>query len=158
MHSRASLALGIGLMLVSGYGVIAAWAWPWKAALFPLAIGIPVFVLAAVEVLWVLLGTTQRGETKDFQFSQELPDREVLKRSAVAGAWIAGLFAAIVLFGFPIAVPLFVFLYLKLQGKEGWILCVVFTAAVWVFFYGLFDQLLHLPFPQGWLLEWSGLS
>lgn len=154
MHSRASLALALGIMAVSGYGVIAAWAWPWKAALFPLTIGIPVFVLAAVEVLWVLLGTTQRAETKDFQFSQELPDREVLKRSAVAGAWIAGLFAAIVLFGFPIAVPLFVFLYLKLQGKEGWILCVVFTAAVWVFFYGLFDRLLHLPFPAGWALTW----
>jgi hypothetical protein len=33
----------------------------------------------------------------------------------------------------------------------------VFTAVVWGFFYGLFDRLLHLPFPQGWLLEWSGL-
>ena len=152
MHSRASLVLGIGLMVVSGYGVIVAWAWPWKASLFPVAIGIPVFVLAAVEVLWVALGRTERGETKDFQFSQDLPDREVLKRSAVGAAWIAGFFAAIVLCGFPIAVPLFVFLYLKLQGKESWRLSATFTAAVWLFFYGLFDQLLHLPFPQGWLV------
>jgi hypothetical protein len=62
------------------------------------------------------------------------------------------LLAAIVLLGFSISVPLFVFLYLKLQGKESWILSVVLAAVAWVFVYGLFDQLLHLPFPQGWLL------
>jgi hypothetical protein len=162
MHSRASLALGLGVMAISGYGVIAAWFWPWKAALFPLAIGIPVFCLAAIEVLWVLFGRIEpaggRGETKDFQMSHDLPDREILRRTAVAAAWIVGFFAAIVLLGFPIAVPVFVFLYLKLQGKESWLLSGLFTAAVWLFFYGLFDQLLHLPFPDGWLLTWSGLS
>jgi hypothetical protein len=49
-----------------------------------------------------------------------------------------------------------VFAYLKLQGKEGWIFTTVFTAWVWAFFYGLFDLLLHLPFPPGVLLEWLG--
>jgi Tripartite tricarboxylate transporter TctB family len=158
MHSKASLGLALGIMAVSGYGVIAAWAWPWKASLFPLAIGIPVFCLAALEALWVLFGRIGRGETKDFQFSHDLPEREILRRTGVAALWILGLLAAIVLLGFPLAVPLFVFLYLKLQGEEGWIFCAVFTAAVWVFFYGLFDRLLHLPFPEGWLLTWSGLS
>jgi len=157
MHSKASLALALGIMAISGYGVIAAWSWPWKAALFPLVIGIPVFCLAAAEALWVLLGSSERGETKDFQFSHELPQREVLKRTAVASGWIIGFFAAIVLLGFPFAVPLFVFLYLKLQGKEGWLFSAVFTAVVWLFFYGLFDRLLHLPFLDGWLLTWFGL-
>jgi hypothetical protein len=156
MHSKASLALALGIMAVSAYGVIAAWSWPWKAALFPLAIGIPVFCLAAAETLWVLLGTTERGETKDFQFSHDLPEREILKRTGLAASWILGFFAAIVLLGFPIAVPLFVFLYLKLPGKESWLFSAIFTAAAWLFFYGLFDRLLHLPFPDGWLLTWLG--
>jgi hypothetical protein len=158
MHKNASLALALGVMALSGYGVIAAWFWPWKAALFPLVIGIPLFVLSAAEALWVLLGTTERAQVQDFQISHDLPNREVVRRSAVAAGWIVAFFAGIVLLGFAIAVPLFVFLYLKLQGKEGWILSLVFTAVAWGFFYGLFDQLLHLPFPQGWLLEWSGLS
>lgn len=156
MHSKASLALALGIMAISGYGVIAAWSWPWKAALFPLVIGIPVFCLAAAETLWVLLGTTERGETRDFQLSDHLPPRETLRRTGVAFGWILGFFAAIVLLGFPVAVPLFVFLYLKLQGKEGWLFSVVFTAAAWLFFYGLFDRLLHLPFPDGRLLTWFG--
>ena len=156
MHSKASLGLALGIMLVSGYGVIAAWAWPWKAALFPLVIGIPVFCLAAAESLWVLFGSTERGETKDFQLSDHLPPRETLRRTGVACGWILGFFAAIVLLGFPLAVPLFVFLYLRLQGREGWLLSALFTAAMWGFFYGLFDRLLHLPFPDGWLVTWFG--
>jgi len=35
---------------------------------------------------------------------------------------------------------------------------IVLTAAVWGAFYGLFDMMLHLPFPAGWLLEWLGLA
>ena len=76
----------------------------------------------------------------------------------MAFAWILGFFAAIVLLGFPIAVPLFVLLYLKGQGREGWVLSIVMTVAVWGLFYGLFDRLLHLPFPAGWLLTWLGFS
>ena len=158
MHSKASLGLALGIMIVSGYGVIAAWSWPWKAALFPLVIGIPVFCLAAAEVLWVLLGSTPREQAMDFQLSTHLPLKTMLQRTLVAVAWIVGFFAAIVLVSFPIAVPLFVFLYLKLQGREGWVFSTVFTLAVWVFFYGLFDQLLHLPFPDGWIQVWTGLN
>jgi hypothetical protein len=156
VHSRASLALGLIIMVVSGYSMAAAWAWPRKAALFPLVIAIPLFCLAAIEVLWVLFGATERGEAKDFQFARDVPEREALRRSAGAAGWILGFFAAIVLLGFPIAVPLFVLLYLLLQGKEGWTLSIVFTAAVWGFFYGVFDRVLHLPFPQGWIFEWLG--
>lgn len=154
MHSRASLGLALGVMAVSGYAVIAAWFWPWKAALFPLVIGIPLFVLSAAEAAWVLFGKTERSEVQDFQLTRDVPERELVRRSATAAAWIVGFFAAIVLFGFPVAVPLFVFLYLKQQADEGWIFSTVFTAAVWAFFYGLFDRLLHLPFPAGWALTW----
>jgi len=156
MHSRASLALALGVMVASGYAVIAAWFWPWKAALFPLVIGIPLFVLSAAEAAWVLFGKTERGEVQDFQIARDVPEREVVRRSAAAAAWIVGFFAAIVLFGFAVAVPLFVFLYLKLQANEGWIFSAALTAGVWAFFYGLFDRLLHLPFPAGWVL--TGLS
>ena len=158
MHSRASLALGIGVMIVSGWAVISAMEWPWKAKLFPLVIGIPVFLLAAAEVLWVLFGTAPKDQAMDFQLSTHVPAGETVKRTLVAAAWIVGFFALIVLLGFPIAVALFVFLYLKLQGREGWVLCSVFTLAVWAAFYGLFDVLLHLPFPEGWIQSWIGSS
>lgn len=151
MHSKASMSLSILILVASGYGVITAWSWPWKAALFPLAIGIPLFCLAAIEALWLLLGRTERTDTKDFQLSDHLPPRETLRRTGVAAAWILGFFAGILLLGFPIAVALFVFAYLKFQGGERWLFSAVFTAVTWGAFYLLFNRLLHLPFPTGWL-------
>lgn len=156
MHNKASLALAVAIMLASGYGMFTASAWPWKAALFPLAIGIPLFCLAAAEALWTFFGATEaKGQAMEFQMSSH-PERA--RRTAVAIAWMLGFFAAIVLLGFPIAVPLFMLLYLRLQGEEGWILSIAMTLAVWGVFYGLFDRLLHLPFPAGWLLAWLGFS
>ena len=155
-HNKASLALSVGIMIMSAYGVIAATAWPWKAALFPLAIGIPLFCLAAAEALWVLLGKKEtKTEAKDFQLST---GEGSLRRTAIAFGWMLGFFAAIVLLGFHIAVPLFLVLYLKLQGREGWPVTIVLTLAVWGVFYGLFEMLLHLPFPAGWLFTWFGFS
>jgi hypothetical protein len=151
MHKTASLTLSVGVMLLAGYGLFAATAWPWKAALFPLVIGIPLFCFAAVELLWTLFGAPE-PET------QSAPEAGARRRILAAVAWMLGFFAAVVLLGFPIAVPLFLFLYLKLQGGEGWVLSVGITLAVTAAFYGLFDALLHLPFPAGWLLDWLGFA
>lgn len=160
MHSRASIALGAVIMFASGYAIITAWAWPWKAALFPLAIGVPVFFLAMAEVVWGFLGKhAQRdGAAKDFQLSAHLPEKEALRRTGIAIGWILAFFVAIVLLGFPIAIPLFVFLFLKVQGQERWLLSTVFALTIWAIFYGLFDRVLHLPFPAGWIQDWMGLS
>ena len=156
MRRDATIGLSVGVLLLSGYGVFAASAWPWKAALFPLAIGIPMFCLAATELLWALLGAPEK--------SAEVAELELTtggaagRRVLVAAGWMLGFFAAIALLGFPLAVPLFVFLYLRLQGGEGWTVCIVATAAVFGVFYGLFDALLHLPFPAGWLWERLGMA
>lgn len=160
MRNKASLALGIGIMIISAWAVFSAMYWPWKAALFPLVLGIPVFCLAAAEVLWVLFGPgpAPGGKVKDFQLADHLPASVTLRRTLAAIAWILGFFATILLLGFPIAVPLFVFVYVKLQGREGWVLSLIVTLAVWAFFYGLFDRLLHLPFPDGWIQTWLGLT
>ena len=142
MANRASLILALAILVVAGAAVFTATEWPWKAKLFPLVIGIPLLCLAAIESVWSFVA---RGESEPA--TQEPPSRKTL----LACAWIFGFFAAILVAGFPVAVPLFVFLYLKMQGKEGWLFSALFTAAVWAIFYGLFDRLLHLPFPAGWL-------
>lgn len=159
MRIRPSLFFILIIMGLSAWGVVTARAWPWKAALFPVVIGVPVFCLAAAELLWDLFGssTEARGQTMDFQLSQHLPSEVVVRRTAAISAWILGFLLAILLLGFPIAVPLFVFLYLKIQGQEGWALSSILTATAWGFFYGLFDRLLHLPFPDGWIQTWIGV-
>lgn len=145
MARKASLALAIGILLAAGYAVFAARGWQWKAALFPMAIGIPIFCLALIEAIWAF-----RGE--------DGPEEPAPRGIALPWAWMIAFLALIVLVGFPIAVAAFLLIYLKVQAKEGWIFTIVLTALVWGAFYGLFDLMLHLPFPAGWLLEWLGLA
>jgi len=149
MAKKASLALSAAIVLLSGWGVLAALDWPLKAKLFPLVIGIPLFCLASAEALWTLFGSASVEQARDVALTEGAPQ----SRTLVATAWIGGFFAAILLLGFPIAVPLFVFLYLVIQGRERWMFAAVFSAVVWGLFYGLFDLLLHLPFPAGYAVS-----
>ena len=156
MANRASLGLAIVIMVVSGLGIWSALAWPLKAKLFPLVIGIPLFFLALAEVLWVLLAK-KKADTEEFRLSPDQPNDVALRRTFIGAGWAIGFFVAIVLLGFQVAVPVLVFAYIRLQGRESWLFTVIFTAAVWACFYGLFDLLLHLPFPAGLLFGgWSG--
>ena len=158
MHSKASLILGAGIMLLSGAAVIIAMDWPWKAALFPIVIGIPVFCMATAEVIWGLLDPAARSEAMDFRLSAQLPQKIATRRTLLAVAWMLGFLAAIVLLGFPLTVALLVFVFVKFQGREGWVTSGIFTIVVWAFFYAIFDRLLHLPFPAGWIQTWVGLA
>ncbi|MGH8640402.1 MAG: tripartite tricarboxylate transporter TctB family protein [Burkholderiales bacterium] len=154
----ASRILGVAVMLASGAAVVIAMDWPLKARLFPMAIGIPVFCMAAAEVLWGLLRPAERAGAMDFRLSEQLPPKIAVRRTLVTITWMLGFLAGIALVGFPLAVPLLVLLYAKVQGREGWAVSIGLAAAVWGAFYGVFDRLLHLPFPAGWIQAWLGLA
>ena len=120
MPRAASLALSVAIMLLSACAVWNALEWPWKAKLFPLAIGVPLFVLAGAEALWEVFGSPAPVEARDLTLPDDVPVRD----TALAAGWIGGFFAAV----------------------------------TFALFYGLFDSLLHLPFPAGWILEWLGVG
>jgi hypothetical protein len=65
-------------------------------------------------------------------------------------AWLWGLFFAIHLIGFQAALPIFVFLYTKLYGG-GWPTAILLAAGTWGFLEGVFEEILHVPWPEPWL-------
>ena len=157
MRVRPSLLLSLVVMGLSAWAVLTAMAWPWKAALFPLAIGIPVFCLAGAESLLTLFGSRVEGQAMDFQLSEHVPQEVAIRRTLAISFWILAFFFMILLLGFPIAIPLFVLLYLKIQAREGWTLSLLLTAAAWGFFSVLFQRLLNIPFPEGLIQTWTGI-
>jgi len=156
MTRHASLGLALAIMALSAWGIYSALDWPLKSKLFPLVIAIPLFCLATAEALWVILGKNSAASASDFKLSEDQEPAVARRRTLLAAAWTVGFFLLILLVGFPIAVPVMVFTYLKVQGKESWIFSAIFTGAVWLFFYGLFELLLHLHFPDGWLFGGFG--
>jgi len=76
------------------------------------------------------------------------------QRTVAIGCWIVGFFLAIWIFGFVPASAVATFLYLKFGAGEKWPISLVLTAVCWLFFFGVFDYALQLPFPTGTIFEW----
>ena len=142
--------------------IIPATKWPFRTALFPITIGIPVFLVALTDLV---LSVSRKKETppdEGFRKRHGVSSEVEVKVDDPAGAfhrtlsifgWILGFLLLILLVGFEIAAPLYVFLYLKLEGKEGWKLTFIITAATFVFFYGLFVWILNTHFEEGWIFQ-----
>jgi len=143
----AEALFSLGLAALAGYAVAAAWSWPLKAALFPLVIGVPLLVLALMQFFLHL----REPEPSP----SPAPGHA---RTLATFAWMAGFIALVVLAGFPIAVPLFVFLYLLTQDSAGWWRSIALGAAAWGVFHLLFERLLRFPFDGGLVRGWLGLE
>ncbi len=149
MRASGAAFFSLALAAVAGYAVWAALAWPFKASLFPLVLGVPLVVLALVQFALDLGGAAQPAE----------PDAGAAgRRAAGVFAWMAGFIVLVLLVGFPLAGPLFVFSYLALQGGAGWRLSIALAAAAWGLFHVLFERLLHFPFETGLIQTWLGIQ
>ena len=136
--------------------------WRMQARLYPWAIGIPMLILAIVQVILELKGVKAKQSSDatpmDYQFSKVTDPVLARKRTIIMFSWLVGFFFGIWLLGFPIAIALMMFTYLKFQGRESWVLSSGLTVIAWLFFWGLFVRLLNLPFPEGLLITWLGLG
>lgn len=128
-----------------------------RAALFPLVIGVPCLALALAAFAQELFHTL-RSEDRKAEAALALDPPLIRRRAFSILGWISGFFLAIWLLGFVIAVPVASFLYFWLAGGEKWSVSVPLSLAAGAVFYGLFDRLLHLPFPEGALLAWLNLT
>ena len=157
MKLNGGAAMGLVFAGISLAVVITAADWPFKTALFPVAIGIPVFFMSLSEFFVNLLGKAQGQEDAagfDFKLSEgDTDSRTALRRTIRIFGWIFGFFFLILLIGFPLAIPLFFLVFYKKYGKETWKMAIALSAVAWASFYGLFVWLLNVPFREGWLVR-----
>jgi len=135
-------AVMIGALLV-------AKDWPVRASIIILLLGGIGTVLALVQLA---VDVKDGGSTTIERPAFEVAAVEHRGRwgTLEIWAWLAGLFLAIHLIGFPLALPLFVFLYVRSYGG-GWLPSLVLSGATWGFLYGVFAQVLSVVWPKPWL-------
>jgi TctA family transporter len=126
-----------------------------SAALFPRVVGVPGLALSlivlAVEIRQILRQAIPIGA----KVKTRLELRQTQWRALSMVGWLTGFFAAIWLLGFIPAAPLMALLYLKINAREKWMISAAVAGVSWIFFYGLFDWAIRLPFPTGSLLDWA---
>jgi TctA family transporter len=127
----------------------------YRAGLFPWVIGIPTLLLALAQLGRDFYGKKKKAGDSLAQSVEthiEVEPAVARQRTISIICWTIGFFLAIWLLGFSYAVPLTIFLYLRFAGKESWFMTIAVTFFFWLFYWSLFEKLLNVPFPDGYLI------
>ena len=124
--------------------------------MLPMISGICASTIAAFLILMSFSPSTaawySRLEKKSL-FSAEDMSIEERKKEISVIAWFLGCSILIYLVGFTIAIPLFLFMFLKWRAKEGWMLSVVIPCVVAAVVYFAFVWILRVPLYKGFFFE-----
>jgi hypothetical protein len=63
--------------------------------------------------------------------------------------WVWSFVIAVTAFGFVMAAPVMLFVYLRFRSRESWWLCLLLSLAVLVLLYGVFQTALGVPLFEG---------
>jgi hypothetical protein len=151
------------MLIVFGYLLMEASSWNFSAKIVPMIVGSLGFAFVAIS----LLNEVSRRETEpnpDLRKGAKnevekkihmdldsdtghLPILTVAKRGIIFFGWLLAFMASMATIGLIPTVPLFVVLYMRLEGPEPWKLVVPQAIGLTVFIWFLFDQLLTIPWP-----------
>ncbi|MGH7825651.1 MAG: tripartite tricarboxylate transporter TctB family protein [Candidatus Binatia bacterium] len=147
-NEKILFTLFIGFVI--GLALFVAKDWPLRASIVILLLGGVGMLLAAVQLFLDLKRPADAAKPERPTFDVAALEHQGRWGSLEIWGWLWGLFFAIHLIGLPIALPLFVFLYVKIYGGR-WATAVLLTAVTCAFLYGVFEQILHVPWPEPWL-------
>jgi hypothetical protein len=126
--------------------------WGWETRLFPFlvsAVGLPLALgQAGLDV------RAARAVTAASPGAPAPAARPAVPATTRIWAWIVGYFLAIWWLGFSTAALVATALYLRIEGRDRWVMVAAVALATWVILEGLFVCGLHLPLPQGLVAEW----
>ena len=128
--------------------------WNPTTALFPHAVGFPVLALLVV-ILVVDIRKGRRRKEKG-----EAEDREFLTKNrwmTLYLGWLVGFALLIWAIGMVYSIPIYIFSYMTIQGKYGWLKSGLYAAGATAFVFLLFQYAFRVSWPQGELLVMLGL-
>jgi len=151
---NAGVFFTLFVLAVFAIGVYTAADWQIQARLFPWVVGIPGLVLCAMQLFGDFFRRGDANEqdvhgAMDLPVDRSVPVAVVVKRAVTSFSWILGLFAAIWVVGFVVAVPLFVFTYLSLQARERLWISSTYAIGILGLIVGVFHLILNVPWPEG---------
>lgn len=76
-----------------------------------------------------------------------MTNSEIIKRGAIFFGWMASFLISMSLIGLIPTVPIFIICFMRIEAREPWKIVLPMAIFMCLFIYGLFDQLLTIPWP-----------
>ena len=134
------------------------WEWPYIAKLMPVYIAaVPGLVLGVIQLVREASGSEEsrakqaEGIEMDDTYKAQMNQKTELRRTLIYFAWFIGGAVGIWLLGIVITLPLLVFLYMLVEGREKLKPTFAMTALTYGLIWGLFEYMLEMRWPPGLL-------
>jgi hypothetical protein len=152
---KANLTLFFLAMFLAA--AFAGWDWPDIAKIMPVYVAaLPGLVLVLVQLYRDATGWEGRrgsggGIDMDETYEVKLEKKTELRRTLAFFAWFTGGALGIWLLGIVITLPLLIFLYALVEGKEKWLTSLIMAGCAYALVWGLFEYMLETRWPPGML-------
>ena len=150
----------IFFLLIFVAAAIAGWDWPNIAKIMPVYVAaIPGALLVVLQLYRDATGWERRrggaagGIDMDEVSEVSLDKKTELRRTIAYFAWFSGGALGIWLLGLVIALPLLVFFYALIEGKEKWFTALITAVCTYALVWGLFEYMLETRWPPGILFD-----
>jgi hypothetical protein len=164
------------LIMLAVFVVMVAIAsrYPAEARFMPFVVGIPAILLCIVQLFMDArerrkateepareAGTRSQGRPFDAAIAQAalpsaeevaLPPEEKLRRELILWGYFLGFIAGILLFGFWVAIPVFLVGFLKFQAKASWTMSLVLGLGVSIALFFVFERGLKVQLHRGFVV------
>jgi len=157
---RPESILTIFFIAVFVGAIIRSLDWPLIARLMPIYVAaIPGLFLALAQLGRDVIVREQGvamaagGIEMDEVFNESLDRGVEVKRTLAFFSWFAGGAVGVWLLGIVIALPLFILLYMLIEGKEKLWMSILYGAGAYLMVWGLFEGLFKIIWPEGLLFS-----
>ena len=135
------------------------WDWPNIAKIMPVYVAaIPGMILVFVQLYREVTNWETDRAASGIQMDEvsevKLDRQTELRRTLGFFAWFIGGALGIWLLGIVIALPVLVFFYGLIEGKEKWYTALIMAVCTYLLIWGLFEYMLEARWPQGLLFGW----
>lgn len=150
--------IGVGI-----YMLVTAQGWVFLARVGPTVVASILIVAGTLSLMNKVFvapppaGATQAGGIHmDVASSNDerLANRTVLLRAARFFGWFLAFLACMGLIGMIPTVPLMIVAFMRVEGRESWRLSLILALCVTALLYGIFQQIIHIPWPSSLLGQW----
>jgi hypothetical protein len=145
---------------VALYMLTTAQAWQFMARIGPTAVaGTLIFAgtISLANKLFFTSGGQAHGAIHmdvGSDHDEALSNQVTLARAGRFLGWLLAFLACTSVIGLIPTVPLLIVAFMRVEGRESWRISLILAICVTAFLYGVFDQVLHVPWPSSLLGEW----
>lgn len=154
---RASDLLYVFFLGIGGWMVVQALDWEFGARIGPVTVGTGLLICGSISLIYQLFSgrgsavaedVSHRGIHMDLTADDALPPMQVVWRGAAFFGWFVLFVILMKLVGIILAIPVIVIGFMRSEGRERWLVTLIYAAVVTAGVYVVFDQVIHVPWPN----------